>query len=352
MKSYYKTQTIYEGGNILKPTQKNFKKQLIAFAMSCVLLFSSSAIPSRADVTDNAETALLEQTVGSWSDTDQSHSVIGLLRLIITKLSRFDSRFDSLDAKIEAKTAALQTSIENIGQSVNASYNLYVYIPKSCALADYSGQQIRITSTSGNQNASATLRDDGNNYSTTLYFNFSGSCRLNYNLLSSTQTCAVELPVTINATGQEQNLVKSDGYRYTLDYVHVICSDNRAADYLSAGDVLACGWTVVNVNSNAVQLWRKTNLGDVTWSSANSTAQSYYNTFNAENRTNVSFKSGLLSKSEVESGWLAGNRVTGAYYWLETLHSSGYHWCVNDDGGVGGYGDSASYGCFPAVWIH
>ena len=343
----------------MKHTRKNFTKYMIAFAMSCVLLFTSSAIPVRADVTDNAETALLEQTVGSWSDTDQSHSVIGLLRLIITKLTKFDSRFDSLDAKIEAKTAALQTSIENIGQSVNASYNLYVYIPKSSTQSNYAGQQITITSTSGNQNSSATLRDDGTNYSTTLYFNFSGACKLNFNLLSSTQSCAVELPVTISATGQEQLLWKKGQYadKFSLEFVHDICQANRATEFFNTGNTIACGWTITNFGTDdggqqAIQLWRKTNLGNGVWSDVNSKAQSYWSTFNAENRTAIAFKSGLLSKSEVESGWLAGNRVTGAYYWLETLYSGGNHWYVGNDGSVYRDGDSYSYGCFPAVWIH
>ena len=332
--------------------QKKLWSRLVACAIACVIMCTSLASPVKADIFDNAGNAVLEQTIGSWSDTEQSHSVIGLLRLIISKISAFDTKLVALDEKIDTQTRTLQSSIENIGQAANASYNLYVYISKSCSLADYSGQQIRITSASGNQTATATLRDDGTNYSATLYFNFSGSCRLNYNLLSSTQTYAVGLPVTINATGQEQNLVKSDGYHYTLDFVHIVCSDNKAANYLAVGEVLACGWTVANVNSNEVQLWRKSNLDDRYWSSANSLAQSYYNTFNAENGTNVAFKSGLLSKSEVESGWLASNRATGFGYWLETAHSGGIHYYVNTDGSVNYNSDNNSLGCCPAVWIH
>lgn len=337
-----------------------------ALFLAAVLVILQPACFSQAAVGDNIETAVIEQTIGSWEDTSAAHSVIGLLKLIIEKitvqlekLDALETKVDALDTKMDLQTVSLQESIENSTQAANASYNLYVYIPKSITQSNYSGQQVRITSASGNQNATATLRDDGTNYSTTLYFNFSGNCKLNFTVLSSLETCAVELPVTISATGQEQQLWKKGQYsdKYPLSFVHDICAANRATEFFEAGNNLSCGWTISNFGTDddgnqALQLWRKTNLGNAVWSSANSTATSYWNTFNSSNSTTVAYKSGLLSKSEVESGWLASNRTTGFTYWLETLSSSGTHWLVGGGGGVNDSGDSNSYGCAPAVWIH
>ena len=336
-----------------------------ALFLATVLVLLQPAYFSQAAVGDNIGTAVIEQTIGSWEDASDAHSVMGLLKLIIEKISAqleklnaLETKVDALDTKMDLQTVSLQESIENMGQAANASYNLYVYIPKSITQSNYSGQQVKITSASGNQNATATLRDDGTNYSTTLYFNFSGNCKLNFSIISASDTCAVELPVTISATGQEQQLWKKGQYsdKYPLSFVHDVCAANRATEFFETGNNLTCGWTIANFGTDnegnqALQLWRKTNLGNAVWSSANSTATSYWNTFNSGNSTTVAYKSGLLSKTEVESGWLASNRTTGFNYWLETPYGSGFHWIVNG-GGVGSDSDSYSNGCAPAVWIH
>lgn len=340
--------------------QKKLWSRLVACAIACVILCTSFANPVRADIFDNAGNAVLEQTIGSWSDTEQSHSVIGLLRLIISKISAFDTKLVALDEKIDTQTRTLQSSIENIGQSVNASHNLYVYIPKSITQSNYAGQQISITSTSGNQHSVATLRDDGTNYSTTLYFNFNGACRVNFNVLGPTQACAVELPVTINAAGQEQQLWQKGQYTtsYPMDFVHDICQGNRATEFFNAGDLLSCGWNIVTFGADdsgkhALKLWRKVTIGSMGWVDANSTAQNYWSTFNSENCTTVAFKSCLLSKEDAESDWMVNNRHTYKDYWLETLYSTpDWHYYIYTNGSIGSTIDRYSNDCFPAVWIH
>ena len=280
--------------------------------------------------------------------------------MIISKISAFDTKLVALDEKIDTQTRTLQSSIENIGQSVNANYGLYVYIPKSITQSNYAGQQISITSTSGNQHSVATLREDGTNYSTTLYFNFNGACKLNFNVLGPTQACAVELPVTINATGQEQQLWQKGQYTtsYPMDFVHDICQGNRATEFFNTGDLLSCGWNISNFGADnngrhALQLWRKLDIKDCYWVDANSTAQNYWGTFNSENYTTIAFKSGLLSQEEVKSGWLASNRRTGFNYWLEDRCTDERHYYVPSNGDLG-YSDYdyRSYPCLPAVWIH
>ena len=341
--------------------------KFFAFILACIIAFSPvNAELVQASINDNTGNNAIAQAIGSWGDSGETHTLFGILQLIIDKintqlekLESLETKVDALDTKMDLQTVSIRESIENMGQAANASYNLYVYIPKSITQSNYSGQQVIITSASGNQNATATLRDDGTNYSTTLYFNFSGSCKLNFSIISASDTCAVELPVTISATGQEQQLWKKGQYsdKYPMSFVHDVCAANRATEFFEAGNNLSCGWTIANFGTDdegnqALQLWRKTNLGNAVWSSANSTATSYWNTFNSSNSTTVAYKSGLLSKTEVESGWLASNRTTGFHYWLETLYSSGRHWLVDTDGNVGYSGDSYSIGCAPAVWIH
>jgi hypothetical protein len=65
----------------------------------------------------------------------------------------------------------------------------------------------------------------------------------------------------------------------------------------------------------------------------------------------MAYSSGLLSKSDVESSWLASHRTSGVHYWLETANSSN-HYYVGAGGGVYNDYDSNSLGCFPAVWIY
>lgn len=269
---------------------------------------------------------------------------------------------DSLVAKTDGlvtKTNNLATKedVENISKAANASYNLYVYIPKDIATGNYDGQKVTITSSSGNQNSTATLRDDGVNYSATLYFNFSGNCRLNFNMLYNSIVNGVQLPVTISATGQEQKLWEKGKFseQYSWDFIHEICSNNKANQFFNAGNKLGNGWTVVNTSASEVKIWHKSipNLGDMNWSSANSTAGNYAATWNSNNSGLPvhATRSELLSYDEAET-MAQGDRKTRFLYWTSTGYSNCNHWYVHADGGVNGTNDSFSCGCCPAVWIH
>lgn len=341
---------------------------ILVFSIVASILPCSNIEVSRADVTDNISTAVIEQTVGTWDDTKESHTVIGLLRQIIDKLAtQFDklasleTKVGTLDEKIDLQTVSLTESIEGISQAANASYTLYVYIPKSEALVDYSGQRVTITSSSGNQSAYATLRDDGTNYSTTLYFNFSGNCTLSYKFLYTTNdTVDYRTTVNIAATGQEQKLVSSN-FTTAWGPIHNIlqAGEAEANGLTTPGTALPDGWYVVSSGKengkDTLFIWKKQNLGNMIWSSANNTATSYYNTFNSGYDTpNLAYSSRLLSYDEVYNGtWIKDNRTTGFNYWLETANSSGGHWIVYSDGSVSNYTyDSGSYGCCPGVWIH
>lgn len=417
-----------------------------------------------AAVNDNIGTAVIEQTVGSWDDDSEAHSVVGLLRLIIEKiqaqlerLAQLENKVDALDTKvdtkIDAQTVSLQQSIEDSVQAANASYNLFVYLPKTDALNEYVGQTVTITSESGNQAAVTTLKDTGTNYSSTLYFNFSGNCELSWTAINELgEEFDITEDITITNSSQEfklgsvahrlrvyfpksvalyayddkpimliqgdksfSSVLKDDGTNYsaiiysdfdgtaTLKYdfldeqgtrvpieepvnmtssqmeleiglnslnpsqmswrtINTILKSDRAELFglTAEGTQLPDGWYVVGTGTDsegklALQLWRKTNLGNQTWSSANSTAASYYSTFNTNTVADLAFKSSLLSKTDVETGWLAttANRNTDVGYWLETASSSSQHYHVRTDGAVNfGIADSASLGCFPCVWIH
>ena len=450
---------------ITKNTAKKCIK-LTAVLLACLMIavsFPPSAV--QAEVTDNIGTAVIEQTIGSWEDTSDAHSVIGLLRLIIEKivaqlqkLDELEAKVDILDDKIDVQTTSLQESIENSAKAANASHNLYVYIPKTQALADYSGQKVKLTSETGNQNSSAVLRDDGTNYSATLYFNFSGNCKLNY-VAKNESDDPFDITETVNITspGQEYQLgstayrvklflpksaslaayagqqikitsntdsqssvatFSDDGSNYSaviyvssegsclLEYpllnrrgeqieaseqitvssavkeikigtitnvswntIHNICQSNSAADFgiTSAGTQLPGGWYVIGSGTDdngkdTLRIWNKSAVGSYYWWNTNSIAQSYYTNFNTKNNTIAAYKSGLLSKADVSSGWLANNRGTGSTYWLETLISSGngasFHCYVGDNGYIytnTGYDTNDEYyqyGCCPYVWIN
>ena len=249
------------------------------------------------------------------------------------------------------KDLATKEDVENASKEANASHNLYVYIPKDVATGNYDGKKVTITSASGNQNSAAILRDDGTNYSATLYFNFSGNCKLSYDILSTGQAAKFSLGATINATGQEQKLIWVVPSK-SLDFVHAVCDVGVADQFFSAGDVLENGWTVVNAQAAALQIWRKTNLEYGDWHYVNAIAVDYWKTFNKENNTNVAYTSGLLGNDELMSGWLASNRMTSFSYWTSTEYSSGinHHYCLVSDMLTGQLNDNTC-GCLPYVMI-
>ncbi|MCI7131444.1 MAG: hypothetical protein MSA09_13035 [Lachnospiraceae bacterium] len=443
--------------------KKRFMK-FKAFLLAIIISVNSmnSLIMIKAAVKDNLGSAVVEQTIGSWSDTLESHSVIGLLRLIIDKITTqlgkiesLETRVEAMDKKIDLQTTSLQESIESSFVTATASYNLFVYIPKTEALADYTNQKITLTSESGNQASATTLKDTGMNYSSTIYFNFSGNCQLTWTAINALgDEYVLTEDIFISNASQEFKLgsvahrlkvffpksvalyayddepitlvtekksvssrLKDDGTNYSailysdfdgvanlcydfLDEtgtrvaieeplkltdsqmeleiglnslepkemswktIHTICQSNRASLFFENGDEMPGGWMLVGMGQDddgkdALQLWKKINLGNQGWGSACNAAGNYYTTWNTEQNTTIAFKSSLLSQPDMESGWLAvqSNRAAGEFYWLITPQYTGGHYCVRSDGTVAYTTDSksdtdCSFGCYPCVWIH
>lgn len=343
-------------------------KICFAFILSCMIAVNpiKENIVTQAAVTDNIGTAVIEQTVGAWEDTSETHSVIGLLRLIIEKITSHLEKLEALDAKVEAldtkmdlQTVSLEQRIEDSAKAANASYNLYVYLPKTKALADYSGQQIKITSNSGNQTATATLRDDGTNYCATLYYNFSGYCKLSYNLLNHEGLAFLTVePVTISEVSQEYKLADLTVAPKDMSWhtIHSILQANLAEEFgmTDVGTVLPDNWFVVDTGTNnnayALRIWRKSTVYDGCWSVSNNTANAYYETFNSKAECDIAYSSGLLSQTDIKTGYLANNWRSSQIYWLSTAGGSG-HLGVSD--GIYAYSDNAySLCCFPYLWIN
>ena len=274
---------------------------------------------------------------------------------------------DSLVAKTDGlvtKTNNLATKedVENISKAANASYNLYVYIPKDIATGNYDGQKVTITSSSGNQNSTATLRDDGVNYSATLYFNFVGNCRLNFNVLCNTTAFGVTLPVTISATGQEQKLWEKGKFseQYSWDFIHEICSNNKANQFFNAGNKLGNGWTVVNTESNGIKTWYNGwSFQNImcSWNGAYAMAGSYFVEWNSENTglPITAYKSELLSYAEALTMTCDDRKLGYLTYWTSTLTGINetvyYVACGNGFFDSCDRDDGLSH-CCPAVWIH
>lgn len=271
--------------------------------------------------------------------TEQNESLAAQMAGLITKT-------DNLATKEQIKDLATKEDVENVSKAANASYNLYVYIPKNIATGNYDGQKVTIISSSGNQNSSATLRDDGVNYSATLYFNFNGNCRLNFNILGNNTSAATEIYVTVSATGQEKQLLVCED----PNFAHVMCQSGIADRFYTSGLVLNNGWIVVSVQNNALQLWRKSSIGKMEDYCAQDTANKYWQTYNAENGTNAAFSSGQFSERELGSGWLAGNNRTNYYYWTSTYNAGRAEFLSFHDGTF--YYGIEEAECLPYVWIH
>lgn len=318
-------------------------------------------MPVSADVGDNLNGWLIN-FLGYGKESSVPADYGGSL---IERMNYLEKQQQNLVTKEQIKDLATKEDVENFSKAANASYNLYVYIPKDEATGNYDGQKVTITSSSGNQNSTATLRDDGKNYSARLYFDFNGSCKLKFNMIYNSATNEVQLPVSISTTGQEQKLWEKGRFtnQYSWEFIHEICSNNQAGRFFNVGDAISGNWYIINNQGASLQIWRKANVtgkdvfGNDTdympWDTANSTANSYWQTFNNVNNTNVAYSSGLLSYNELNSGWLANNRTTGSEYWSATPYGDAVHWSVLHNGNL--HNNSSNYSnhvCCPSVWIH
>lgn len=322
-------------------------------------------MPVSADVGDNLNGWLINFLgYGKEGSTpnDYGGSLVERVNYLEKQQQAICSKTDSLATKEQIKNLATKEDVENVSKAANASYNLYVYIPKNVATGNYDGQRVTITSSSGSQNATATLRDDGVNYSATLYFNFSGNCRLDFNVLSKTTTFGITLPVTINATGQEQILWQRGSFsdKYSLDFVHQICSNNQAELFFSPGNKLENGWSIVNTESNGIKTWYNGwSFQNImcSWNGAYAMAGSYFVEWNSENTglPITAYKSELLSYAEAQVMTCRDRELGYSSYWTSTLTGINktvyYVACGNGFFDSRDRDDGLSY-CCPGVWIH
>lgn len=100
------------------PGRKNRVLQYLVVLVMAVILSCSPAGMSltQAAVSDNVSTAVIEQTIGSLDDTSSANSVIGLLRLIIEKITAQLQKLETLESKVNA----LDNSVATLGTSMTA----------------------------------------------------------------------------------------------------------------------------------------------------------------------------------------------------------------------------------------
>lgn len=326
------------------------------------LLFSA---PVYADVGDNLNGWLIDFLGYGKQDSVPSTyggSLVERVNFLENENQFLKSQIASLGTKTDAlgvkvNNLATKEDVENVSKAANASYNLYVYIPKNIATGNYDGQRVTITSASGNQNSSAILRDDGVNYSAMLYFNFVGNCRLNFNVLCNSAANGVQLPVTISATGKEQILWQRGNFseQYSLDFIHQICSSGKVNQFLYSNNMLKNGWTVIGTQSNAVWLWRGKTEITTDWGNASNYAATYYQQFNNENETDIAYSSGLLSRIELLPV-LANTEVRFSDYcgWTSSAFENDpdFHYDMDNSRYVSAIPNTCLRACCPAVWIH
>lgn len=92
---------------------------------------------------------------------------------------------ERLSDKIDKSAASLEASMATMSKNVQAGQNLYVYLPLTDALIDYEGQEVTLFSPSCNQQASAKLKKEGQNYCCNINYNFSGECTLKWTALNA-----------------------------------------------------------------------------------------------------------------------------------------------------------------------
>ena len=100
------------------PGRKNRVLQyLVVLVMAAILSCSPAGMSlTQAAVSDNVSTAVIEQTIGSLDDTSSANSVIGLLRLIIEKITAQLQKLETLESKVNA----LDNSVATLGTSMTA----------------------------------------------------------------------------------------------------------------------------------------------------------------------------------------------------------------------------------------
>lgn len=180
--------------------------RLLILLLCFALIFQPNLV--QASVNDNVSSTKINQTLGNIDDTSSANSIVGLIRLVIETLGEIKTSIANLDVKIDAQTKTLQESMKNTVVAATASYNLYVYLPKSDACQqDYTDATITIYSSSGNQSATSKLECNDTNYYTTLYFNFSGACQLHWTARNSYgDTFDITEDVNITNASQEFKL--------------------------------------------------------------------------------------------------------------------------------------------------
>ena len=103
---------------------RSYRKRTVNICFAIILSYIlavnpvKESIPVQAAVTDNIGTAAIDQKLGTWDDTSETHSIIGLLRLIIEKLTThlekmdvLNAKMNALDTKIDLQTASLETGL-------------------------------------------------------------------------------------------------------------------------------------------------------------------------------------------------------------------------------------------------
>ena len=108
-------------------------------------------------------------------------------------------------------------------------------------------------------------------------------------------------------------------------------------------------WRIVLRSGNSYTLQATFNVGNKTWSNANSYAQSYTPTTGALKNRTISNKR-LLSFSE-ENSVNINYRKLGFVYWTSTSYGNSHAGYVDTNGDINTDGKTSSLGCVPAFTV-
>ena len=156
---------------------------------------------------------MLEQSVGSWDDTEDAHSIFGLLRLILSRLVTVNDKLDDLSASV----VSVKRSVDNI-RATNGGGGAYFTIHTSKPYLD--GYKLKLTDGLSSKSCTIAYDEDSNYYAGVLRAPLSDSLTVTI-IDSDSGAVQGSLAVTASTAGGyatiDLDALMNDAYASLLD---------------------------------------------------------------------------------------------------------------------------------------
>ena len=156
---------------------------------------------------------MLEQSVGSWDDTEDAHSIFGLLRLILSRLVTVNDKLDDLSASV----VSVKRSVDNI-RATNGGGGAYFTVHTSKPYLD--GYKLKLTDGLSSKSCTIAYDEDSNYYAGVLRAPLSDSLTVTI-IDSDSGAVQGSLAVTASTAGGyatiDLDALMNDAYASLLD---------------------------------------------------------------------------------------------------------------------------------------